>query len=112
MQPRRTLLCLAVGSLALLGFLGWPEFRFRRASKRYVPGATAESIESRYGVHLELQTLGNVLPWEDTEESKRHHALYEAYVPRAFMHLIFNDYRQIIGVSSTTPLHRLRSRIQ
>jgi hypothetical protein len=56
----------------------WPEIKYRTALPKYGIGVSAEQIERRYGIHLELRKNGNFLPDGEDEYQKRRHYSYDA----------------------------------
>jgi hypothetical protein len=104
-SPKRTLaIVIAALSISLCAWLIPPELRYRRALQKYKPGITAEAIERDYGVHLDLRPSGNILSDTPTDEQRRRHPAYEAYVERDFVVVAFNADRESIDVTKLTPL--------
>jgi hypothetical protein len=83
-----------------------PELQFRRARQKYRMGISADAIERNYGTHLELKPSGNILGSEPTEEEKRCHPAYHAFIARDCVAVTFNDNREVIEVRKWTPLIR------
>lgn len=86
-----------------------PEFQFRSDLRKFRVSATADSIERDYGMHLDLQRSGNILPEPASEDMLRHHPAF--YIRTSCAEVTFNDYREVIGVRRRTPILRLLWRI-
>ena len=86
----------------------WPEIKYRTALPKYGIGVSAEQIERQYGIHLELRKNGNFLPDGEDEYQKRRHYSYDAYVPKDFVYIEFNDFHEILKVTKTTPVAKFR----
>src|SRR5262249_54556702 len=91
----------------LFANLGWREVCYRKALHKYRFGVTAEVFERETGAHIELRNTLN-LGLDDTanDSVKRRHPCYYALLPNDDVHLIFNDFHELIGIRKATPLAR------
>ena len=100
---------VAVGASVLVAAIAlcWPEIRYRTALPKYRFGITAETLEREIGIRVDLRKNGNYLPDGMDDLNKRRHFCYDARVPRDFVELDFNDFRELIAVTKRTPLAKL-----
>ena len=111
MKRSRKVIWSALGAACLLALAVWlvpPEVKYHRALEKYKPGTTAEAIQQEYGVHLNLQPSGNILPYTPTEEQRRRHPAYAAFVPQEYVTVAFNADREVIDVTKLTPLRSIQ----
>jgi hypothetical protein len=92
----------------LISTVVWPEVQYRRALPKYKIGVSAEQIERQYGIHLELRKNGNYLADGEDDYQKRRHYSYDAYVPYDFVYIDFNDFHEVLKVTKTTPIAKLK----
>lgn len=104
--PRKVWL-VGFGVLLIAGvsYFAVPEFQFRHDLRRFRVGTTADAIERDYGLRLDLQRSGNILPEPVTEDMLQRHPAF--YVRTRCAEVTFNDYKEVIRVSKRTPLETL-----
>jgi hypothetical protein len=110
-KSSRKTLCLfllAVCALVLGACFVPPELKYRSAIQKYKPGTTAEAIEHDYGVHLDLRPSGNILGYTPTDEERRRHPAYEAFLPEEYVNVAFNADHEVIYTTKLTPLRALQ----
>jgi len=104
----RKCLALVAGATVLVAMaaLCCPEILYRRALRKYRFGITAEALQRKIGVRIQLRKNGNYLADEDNDFVKRRHISYGAPVSRDYVELEFNDFHELIAITKRTPLSR------
>ncbi len=111
MKPFPNIFWTVMGGLFLVlcVWVAGSEMQFRRDVRKYRVGMTSATIEKEYGVQVNLQKTGNILPEPATEDMKRRHPAY--YMRTSSAEVVFNDYYEVVRVFRRTPLLRLMWRL-
>ena len=74
-RSRKIILLILVAACFVILYVSLvrPEMKYRQALQKYKPGVTAETIEHDYGVHLDLRSSGNILPYAPPDQKKPSH---------------------------------------
>ena len=109
-RSRKIILLILVAACFVILYVSLvrPEMKYRQALQKYKPGVTAETIEHDYGVHLDLRSSGNILPYAPPDEKKHRHPAYDASIPQEYVVVSFNSDREVIEVTKLTPLRGIQ----